>query len=181
MARQGAFPEALGRVHPRFLTPHVSTITVGVIAAIWFGVLFNVSENFLFDSVTALSLMVAFYYALTGFACAIYHRRELTKSAKNFFFIGVGPVTGAGMLVYYFIRGIIENNKVENTYSGNEILGLAPPVALTVGLIVGGFVLMLIWRATRHERYFGRKLETVDPDVAAGLKAGVAAVPEESV
>ena len=26
MSRQGAFPEPLGRVHPRYLTPHVSTI-----------------------------------------------------------------------------------------------------------------------------------------------------------
>ena len=52
MARQGAFPAALGRVHPRFLTPHISTIVVGAISAIWFAVLFNVSENFLFDSLT---------------------------------------------------------------------------------------------------------------------------------
>ena len=27
--------------------------------------------NFLFDTLSALSLMIAFYYALTGFACAI--------------------------------------------------------------------------------------------------------------
>ena len=91
MARQGAFPEALGRIHPRFLTPHVGTILIGGIAAVWYGVLNNVSQNFLFDSLTALSLMIAFYYALTGFACAIFYRHELTKSVKNFFFIGVGP------------------------------------------------------------------------------------------
>jgi amino acid transporter len=179
MARQGAFPEPLGRVHPRFLTPHVATIAVGVISAIWFGVLFNLSENFLFDSLTALSLMIAFYYALTGFACAIYHRRELTKSVKNFFFIGVGPVVGAGMLAYLFVRGIIENNKVDNSYTGNEILGFAVPVALGVGMLIIGVVLMVLWWATGHERFFGRRLETVDPDVAAGRKRGVAAVPEE--
>jgi hypothetical protein len=45
-------------------------------------------------SLTALSLMIAFHYALTGMACAIYYRRELTKSVKNFLFIGVGPVVG---------------------------------------------------------------------------------------
>jgi amino acid transporter len=43
MARQGA-PAALGRVHPRYLTPHVSTITIGVIAAVCFGVLFPLRE-----------------------------------------------------------------------------------------------------------------------------------------
>jgi amino acid transporter len=32
MARQGAFPKAFGEVHPRFLTPHVSTIVIGAVA-----------------------------------------------------------------------------------------------------------------------------------------------------
>ena len=48
-----------------------------------------ISENFLFDSLSALSLMIAFYYGLTGFACAVYWRKELTASVKNFVFIGV--------------------------------------------------------------------------------------------
>jgi hypothetical protein len=42
-------------------------------------------------------------------------------------------------------------------------------------------VLMLAWRLSGHERFFGRRPETVDPDVAAGQKFGVAAVPEEAV
>ena len=98
MARQGAFPEALGRVHPRYLTPHVSTILIGVIAAVWYGILNSTSQNLLFDSLTSLSLMIAFYYAFTGIACAVYYRRELTKSVKNFLFIGVGQVIGSLIL-----------------------------------------------------------------------------------
>ena len=181
MARQGAYPAALGQVHPRFLTPHVSTIVVGLLAALWFAVLFNVSENFLFDSLTSLSLMVAFYYALNGFACAIYYRRELTKSVKNFLFIGLGPVIGAGILGYLFFKGIDEYGQTDQSYTGNELFGLAIPAVLAVGLLILGVVLMLLWRATGHEGFFGRKREVVDPDVAAGRKAGVAAVPEESV
>jgi hypothetical protein len=48
-------------------------------------------------------------------------------------------------------------------------------------MLILGFVLMLLWRATGHERFFGRKLETVHPDVAAGRRRGVAAVPDEAV
>ena len=44
-----------------------------------------------------------------------------------------------------------------------------------------GIVLMLVWRLTGHDDYFGRKTEVVDPEVAAGRKHGVAAVPEGSV
>ena len=35
--------------------------------------------------------MIAFYYGITGFACAFYYRRELFKSAKNFLLVGVAP------------------------------------------------------------------------------------------
>ncbi len=76
---------------PRFRTPDVSTWTVAVIAIVWYLVVDALSENALFDSLTALSLLIAFYYGLTGIACAIYYRRELTKSVKNFLLIGVGP------------------------------------------------------------------------------------------
>ncbi len=115
MARQGAFPEVLGRVHPRFLTPHIGTITIGVIAAVWYVVLNTVSQNFLFDSLTSLSLMIAFYYALNGFACAIFYRRELTKSVKNFLFIGVGPVIGGLILGVPLRQGDQVYSKVEST------------------------------------------------------------------
>jgi amino acid transporter len=181
MARQGAFPEAFGRVHPRFLTPHFSTIVIGAIAAVWYGVLNTTSQNFLFDSLTSLSLMIAFYYALTGFACAIYYRRELTKSVKNFFFIGVGPVTGALILGYLFVRAVDEYSQTGQSYSGSEVFGVAVPVVLGLGLLLLGVVLMLTWRATGHEDFFGRRREIVDPDVAAGRRMGVAAVPEEAV
>jgi amino acid transporter len=181
MARQGAMPEVFGRVHERFKTPHVSTITVGAIAAVWY-VVFNLSsQNFLFDSLTALAIVIAFYYALTGFACAIYYRRELTKSVKNFVLIGVSPVIGALILTGMFFKAINEYRKVDDSYSGSELFGWAIPAVLGVGLIVLGIVLMLIWRLLGNERYFGRRREIVDPDVAAGHKHGVAAVPEGSV
>ena len=181
MARQGAFPEALGRIHPRFLTPHIGTILIGGIAAVWYGVLNNVSQNFLFDSLTALSLMIAFYYALTGFACAIFYRHELTKSVKNFVFIGVGPVVGASILGFLFVKAILEYSKTDQSYSGSALFGIAIPVVLGLGLLILGVILMLLWRLTGHEEFFSRKTETVDPDVAAGRKMGVAAVPEEAV
>jgi amino acid transporter len=181
MARQGAFPEVFGRVHPRFLTPHVSTIVIGAIAAVWYGVLNSTSQNFLFDSLTSLSLMIAFYYALTGFACAIYYRRELTRSVKSFLFIGVGPVVGALILSYLFVRAIDEYSQTGQSYSGSELFGVAVPVVLGLGLLLLGVVLMLVWRLGGHEDFFGRRREIVDPEVAAGRKMGVAAVPEEAV
>ena len=36
MARAGAMPRALGAIHPRYLTPHVSTILMGVLSIVWY-------------------------------------------------------------------------------------------------------------------------------------------------
>ena len=91
MARSRAMPDALGDIHPRYLTPHVATILMGVLSIVWYVGLTIISENILFDSIAALGLMIAFYYGITGFACTIYYRRELTRSVKTFLLIGVGP------------------------------------------------------------------------------------------
>ena len=66
----------LGPIHPRFRTPDVSTWPVAGIAIVWYVVVNMISENALFDSLTALSLLIAFYYGLTGIACAIYYRHS---------------------------------------------------------------------------------------------------------
>ena len=62
MARARAMPSALGRVHPRFLTPAVSTILMGVASIVWYVSLTILSEDILFDSLAALGLMISFYY-----------------------------------------------------------------------------------------------------------------------
>ena len=182
MARQDAMPEPFGRVHKRFLTPHFSTIAIGILAAVCYALFNTLTQNFLFDSVTALAIMIAFYYSLTGFACAIYYRRELTKSVKNLLLIGVAPVTGGAILAFMFVRAILYYSDPANSDSEDvTVLGLAMPAVIGIGLIILGAVLMLLWRLAGHRGFFHRRTETVDPDVAAGRKQGTAAVPEGAV
>ena len=104
MAAAGALPKAFASIHPRFLTPAFGTVVVGVLGMLWYVPGRLLSENFLTDSLSALSLLIAFYYGLTGLACAVYWRHELLRSAKNFLFIGVAPLLGAGMLTYLLIE-----------------------------------------------------------------------------
>ena len=72
--------------------------------------------------------MISFYIGLTGFACAIYYRRELLRSVKNFFFIGVGPTLGGAILFYLLIKNGIELSDPANSESGNSWFGLGPPL-----------------------------------------------------
>lgn len=146
MARRQALPATFGRIHPRYRTPDVSTWWVAGIAIVWYLVVRQISENALFDSLTALSLLIAFYYALTGIACAVYYRRRLTESLRNLLLIGVGPLVGAGLLIWLLVESVIDMADPANSYSGVSWLGLGPPLVIGIGIALVGVVLMLVWR-----------------------------------
>jgi amino acid transporter len=165
MARAEALPSSLGEVSKRFLTPAISTYAIAGLAVLWYVPSKLISENFLFDSLTALSLMIAFYYALTGIACAVYFRRELTKSAKNLLFIGVAPLIGSSLLGYLFVKALIDYSKPEDSYTGASWFGIAPPVVIGVGFLVLGVVVLFAWRKYKREPFFIRRRETADPSV----------------
>src|SRR6185436_3632857 len=162
MARAGAMPESLGRVHPRFQTPHISTILMGALSIVWYVGLTIVSENILFDSIAALGLMIAFYYGLTGFACTIYYRRELLRSWKSFLLIGVGPLLGGLILAGIFVKSCIDLSDPANSESGDSWFGLGPPLVIGLGFLILGVVLMLVWRM-HDATFFRRKPEVADP------------------
>jgi amino acid transporter len=162
MARAGAMPKSLGAIHPRYLTPHVSTLLMGGLSIVWYVGLTIISENILFDSIAALGLMIAFYYGLTGFACTIYYRRELTRSVKTFLLIGVGPLLGGIMLLGIFLKSCVDLSRPANSESGDSWFGVGPPLVIGLGFLLMGVVLMLYWRVA-HPAFFRRTPELADP------------------
>jgi len=153
MARRHALPRRFGHISPQHRTPDVSTWWVGIIASAWFVLVSLVSENALFDSITALSLLIAFYYALTGIACAVYYRRQLTLSVKSFLLIGVGPVVGALLLIWLLVLSIRDIADPANSYTEQAWLGVGPPLVIGVGIFVVGLLVMFWWRS-RDARYW---------------------------
>ncbi len=176
MARFKSIPDRFGKIHERFLTPHVSTIWMGVISLIWTLFIINISENVLADAITGIGFQIAFYYGLTGFACAIYYRRELTKSLKNFVMLGFAPFLGGLMLLGIFIKAFNDYNTTSTdvNYTGG-VLGFGTPVVIGVGLLIVGFFLMLVanWK---YPEFFRRKREVVDPRILTGEIQGEASV-----
>jgi amino acid transporter len=145
MARRGAIPARFGQIHEKNLVPGFATITAGILSVVWFVFIVLVSTNVLADCVAGLGFMVCFYYGFTGFACAIFYRRELRKSLKNFLTLGALPVFGGLVLVGIFVRGLVYYGHAANNDSP-PLLGLGVPDWIGVVGIVGGIILMLISR-----------------------------------
>jgi amino acid transporter len=100
MAAYKAIPAAFARIHPRYLTPTVSTIVMGLVSiALYIPFNYIAGGNPIGDAVTAIGLYIAFYYGLTAFSCVWYYRKTLTSSARNLWLQGILPLLG-GLIMY---------------------------------------------------------------------------------
>ncbi|KOU93356.1 amino acid transporter [Streptomyces sp. XY593] len=169
MARRHALPPHLAHIHPRFRTPDVSTWWVAGIAIGWYLIVNQISENALLDSLTALSLLIAFYYALTGLACAVYYRRHLLEGPHNLLLIGVGPVVGAGLLIWLLVESIGDMSNPENSASGVSWFGLGPPLVIGIAIALVGVLVMCFWRV-RDGRFWQERRGVVDPALVHARK-----------
>jgi amino acid transporter len=145
MGAKGALPSMWAKVHPRFQTPTNATIWMGILSVVFYIGLKLVSENIYYDALLALGLMIAFYYGLTGYACAIYYRHWLTRSARTLLFMGILPVAGGVVLTWAFVQSVVDLANPENSYSGVSWFGISVPLAITIASLVMGLVLMVLW------------------------------------
>jgi hypothetical protein len=139
---------------------------MGALSIVWTVLLlaFNPNQDVLGDTISALGFSVCFYYGFTGLACAIYFRRDLFKSARNFFLAGVIPVTGGLMLGYIAIKAFGYYSTAGNNYS-KALLGIQTPILVGVGGLILGVILMFAsWPF--FTGYFSRRWwEAADPAV----------------
>lgn len=170
MARQGAFPRSLGNVSPRYQTPHTATIVFGLLSTVWYVGLTIVSKNILLDSIAALGLMICFYYGLTGLACIVYYRRELTKSPRNFLMVGVAPAIGSLMLGYAFIKSCIDLGATDAGDS-DAVFGVGAPLVIGLGFLLIGLISMAAWNLVSRPPFFRRRPEVASPGVLDGPTA----------
>jgi amino acid transporter len=100
MAAYKALPASFAKMHPKYLTPTVSTIVMGAISiALYVPMNYISGGNVIYDAVTAIGIYIAFYYGLTAGACVWYYRRTLTESARNLWMRGILP--GLGFLIMW--------------------------------------------------------------------------------
>jgi amino acid transporter len=168
MAAYRSIPAKFASIHRRFLTPTWSTVGMALVSIAFYVLMTVVSTNVLGDTISAIGLLIAFYYGLTGFECVWWFRRDLRKSWKDLLLKGIVPFLGAVILTGFFIKGI--NNFWNYTYGSTYwTLPFSPHwkiggVFLTgVGALVLGLILMFVYRFINPPYFKGETLNKDTP------------------
>jgi amino acid transporter len=142
MGAYGALPKTFAKIHPRYLTPSVSTLWMGGVSIVFYVGLTILSENVLADSILATGILIAFYYGLTGFACVWEFRREL-RTTRDVLMRFVLPLLGGIFLLVVFVLACIEYAAPD---AGETVLfGVGGPFVVGIGALVLGLVLMAVY------------------------------------
>lgn len=166
MGHYGALPKSFAKVSPRFFTPGYATIVASVVASAFYAVMRFISEDVLWDTITALGMMICFYYGITAFACVWYFRKQWFDSTRTFFFTLLFPLVGGVILAALFVMTLIDSMNPDYG-SGSNIAGVGLVFVLGVTVIVLGIIIM-IWQAIRRPAFFRGK--TLAMDAPASLR-----------
>jgi amino acid transporter len=125
MAAYRALPQQFAKINPRYLTPTVSTIVVGVVSvALYVPLNFISGGNPIGDAVTAIGLYIAFYYGLTAFSCSWYYRSQLRNSARDLWMRGILPALGGLIMFSAGIYSLQSDWVASNSYTSWTVPGL---------------------------------------------------------
>ena len=168
MGSYKAFPAAAAKIHPRYLTPTVATIGMGLVSTVFYLVFTLISVSLLSALIGSVGLLIAFYYGLTGFACAWVYRRNLTSSLRNLVMQGIIPILGGTILLVAFVYAVYNFAQPGYLQDANgkniTIFGVGAEAVVGVGALLIGAVLMFIWQARDSDFFTERTLPRKSAD-----------------
>ncbi|HVI98025.1 MAG TPA: APC family permease [Sphingomonas sp.] len=157
MGHYGALPDFLTRLSPRFRTPSAAILTSTLVSSVFYATMRFLSENVLWDTITALGVMICFYYSITAFASVWYFRRQWFVSPANTFNQLVAPLIGGILLGALFCTTIVDS--MDPAFgSGSQIDGIGLVFILGMGIIVLGIAIMIAMALTRPAFFRGQTL-----------------------
>jgi hypothetical protein len=120
------------------------------------------------DAVSALGVMIAFYYGLTGFSCAWYYRKTLGESARNLWIRGILPIIGGVMLwvalgynLYFYWKPVNSYTTWKMTFFPHWDIGGVFLIDLFA--LLAGLVIMFAFAAVRPAFFKGETLNRDTP------------------
>jgi amino acid transporter len=116
-------------IHPRFQTPWLAALVITILG-LFLTLLSSSSESIsvvMKNLISSIGIMVSFYYAMTGLACAWYYRKTLGNSKKTLFIQGIWPVCSAIVLLVVGVAQLPQLGLKISLYTiGAILLGIIP-------------------------------------------------------
>jgi amino acid transporter len=169
MSHYGAVPKTLGKLS-KYQTPGAATVWAAVASVTFYVLMRLVSEDALWDTITAMGIMVCFYYGITGLAAFWYFRGTWFASIGNFFRRFLLPLLGGIALVVMFVKTLYDSATDPDFGSGNMLFSTTLPDGSTdggvgvvfvagVAIIGGGIILMVIYSLINPGFFKGKEIE----------------------
>ncbi len=142
MASHRVLPSILGNVSPRFATPAIASVVVGVIlvAVTWIYLLSGSIANAFTQLIDVTGVLYASFYILTAFSAIVYYRRRIFSNAWDAVLVGILPLAAAGFLVWIVVRSW-QNAPASQRWS-------------LFGIVMAGVALMLVARYILRSPFF---------------------------
>jgi amino acid transporter len=166
MATYKALPARFTSVNPRYQTPGFSTWVTTFIGLIFFLIVTAISEDTFFDILASTSLSIAFYYAVTAFACVAYFQREAFSSPRAFYNLLLCPLLSGVLMTAALIVSAIQMIRPDYTEAGTSFLGIGVVFWYGVGSLALGIPLMLLWKWKAPNFFRGITLNRDTPILA---------------
>jgi amino acid transporter len=173
MGAYRAVPEVFAKVDPRTGSPVGATLGVGAAIAGVLIVLSIVSNNVLGDSISAIVLLIAFYYSLLGLAALWAFRKEAFRSLGDVMSKFAAPLVGTVILIWALVRN--GKDTIADDYGLTTLFGVGGVFVIGAATILIGIVLMTIWNLRskpffRGETFAPEYLETHRPDLVQQVR-----------
>ena len=162
MSHYGALPPAIKKIHPKFKSPHVALMLSSIVASVFYAVMRFISEDVLWDTITALGMMVCFYYGITALASPWYFRRTAFKEGFGAVVSKIVlPGLGGILLLIVFVQTTIDS--MDPAFgSGSNLFGIGLVGVIGIVVLGLGVVLMFVQARKSPDFFKGRVLRRTD-------------------
>ena len=129
MSRDEVLHPRYGRLHPTYRTPWFATLLITGLGLLllflssWLDGIKTVID----DSINAVGFQVAFYYGLTGLACAWYFRKEALNGLGRFILLFAWPLLGVAFCFAIALYSVPTFDPTTNMIGAGSIaIGVVP-------------------------------------------------------
>ncbi|QIM18820.1 APC family permease [Leucobacter coleopterorum] len=162
MSHYKALPSSIKRIHPKYKSPYVALLWSSIVASVFYAVMRFISEDVLWDTITALGMMVCFYYGITALASPWYFRKTARREGLSSMISKIVlPAIGGILLLVVFVQTTIDSMDPDFG-SGSNIAGIGLVGIIGVVVLGLGVVLMFVQAKAQPDFFHGRVLSRAD-------------------